>query len=120
MNFVKRNGKLSPKCILARVSTGRGEQGCSVRRRRAPAEFEPIRISGTADTILVLYSLGFDDARDPVASRCSGMRAVRIGTRRCRKAFAHAVMEETMVQSEGGQSPAERGVGIVVLIIVTP
>ena len=36
-----------------------------------------------------------------------------------RKAFGHAVMEETMAQREGGRSPAERGVGIVVLIIVT-
>jgi len=28
-------------------------------------------------------------------------------------------MEGTMAQSEAGRSPAERGVGIVVLIIVT-
>ena len=36
------------------------------------------------------------------------------------KAFGHAVMEGTMAQSEGGRSPAERGVGIVVLVFVTP
>ncbi len=35
------------------------------------------------------------------------------------KAFVHAVMEGAMTQNEGGRSPAERGVGIVVLIIVT-
>ena len=35
------------------------------------------------------------------------------------KAFGHAVMEGTMALSEGGNGPAERGVGIVVLIIVT-
>jgi len=35
------------------------------------------------------------------------------------KAFGHRVMEGTMAQSEAGRSPAERGVGIVVLIIVT-
>ena len=35
------------------------------------------------------------------------------------KAFGHEVMEGTMVQSEAGRSPAERGVGIVVLVLVT-
>ncbi len=35
------------------------------------------------------------------------------------KAFGHAVMEGAMTQSEAGRSAAERGVGIVVLIIVT-
>ncbi len=35
------------------------------------------------------------------------------------KPFGHRVMEGTMAQSEAGRSPAERGVGIVVLIIVT-
>ncbi len=35
------------------------------------------------------------------------------------KAFGHAVMEGTMARSEAGRSPAERGLGIVVLIIVT-
>jgi len=35
------------------------------------------------------------------------------------KAFGHAVMEGTMAQSEASRSPAERRVGIVVLITVT-
>ena len=35
------------------------------------------------------------------------------------KAFGDEVMEGTMAQSEAGRSPAERGVGIVVLIIGT-
>ena len=35
------------------------------------------------------------------------------------KPFGHGVMEGTMAQSEDGRSPAERGVDIVVLIIVT-
>ena len=35
------------------------------------------------------------------------------------KAFGHAVMEGTMTLSEGGGGPAERGVGIVVLITLT-
>ena len=35
------------------------------------------------------------------------------------KAFGHGVTEGTMAQSEAGRSLAERGVGIVVLIIVT-
>jgi len=35
------------------------------------------------------------------------------------KPFGHRVMEGTMSQSEAGRSPAERGVGIVVLIAVT-
>jgi len=35
------------------------------------------------------------------------------------KAFGHAVMERMTAQSEGGRGPADRGVGIVVLIIVT-
>ena len=34
------------------------------------------------------------------------------------KAFGHAVMEGTMAQGEADRSPAERGIGIVVLIIV--
>ena len=34
------------------------------------------------------------------------------------KAFGHVVMEGTMAQSEAGRSPAERGAGIVVLVIV--
>jgi len=36
-----------------------------------------------------------------------------------KKAFGRRVMEGTIAQSEAGRSPAERGVGIVVLIIVT-
>ena len=36
------------------------------------------------------------------------------------KAFVHAVMEGTMAQSEAGRSPAEGGVGIIVLILTTP
>lgn len=35
------------------------------------------------------------------------------------KAFGHAVMEGTMAQNKAGRSQAERGVGMVVLIIVT-
>ena len=35
------------------------------------------------------------------------------------QAFGHEVMERTMAQSEAGRSPAERGMGIVVLVIVT-
>jgi len=35
------------------------------------------------------------------------------------KAFGHAVMEGTMAQSDRGRGPAERGVGIVDLFIVT-
>ena len=35
------------------------------------------------------------------------------------RAFGHAVIKGTMARSEAGRSPAERGVGIIVLIIVT-
>jgi len=36
------------------------------------------------------------------------------------KAFGHAVVEGTMAQGGGGLNPAERGIGIFVLIIATP
>ena len=35
------------------------------------------------------------------------------------KAFGHAVMEEMMALSQGGRGPADRGVAIDFLIIVT-
>ena len=35
------------------------------------------------------------------------------------KLFGHSVLEATMAQREGGQSPAERPFAIVILIIVT-
>ena len=45
--------------------------------------------------------------------------AVRDGEKSSGKAFGLGVIEETMAQSEAGRSPAERGVGVVVLIILT-
>lgn len=49
----------------------------------------------------------------------SGRRGSSSSNTSTGRSFGYAVMEKTMAQSEGGQSPAERGPGIVLLLIAT-